>query len=92
MPGAIVSDVARRHGLSPQHLSIWRKAVRDGFRQIKQARGFRQFLLPGLANVRAEWAMICTAHNLVKLANLARPHQRDFVSKCANQKAIWTGS
>jgi hypothetical protein len=36
-----------------------------------QARGFRQFLLRGRANVRAEWAMICTAHNLVKLANLA---------------------
>ncbi|WP_439711368.1 transposase [Bradyrhizobium diazoefficiens] len=27
VPGAVVSDVARRHGLSPQHLSTWRKAV-----------------------------------------------------------------
>ncbi|NLS75566.1 IS66 family insertion sequence element accessory protein TnpB, partial [Bradyrhizobium brasilense] len=25
VPGAVVSDVARRHGLSPQHLSTWRK-------------------------------------------------------------------
>jgi transposase len=38
------------------------------FGQIKQARGFRQFLLRGFANVRGEWAMICTAHNLLKLA------------------------
>jgi transposase len=38
------------------------------FGQIKQARGFRQFLLRGLANVRAEWSMLCTAHNLLKLA------------------------
>ena len=36
--------------------------------QIKQARGFRQFLLRGLEKVRAEWALICIAHNLTKLA------------------------
>jgi hypothetical protein len=35
--------------------------------QIKQARGFRQFLLRGFAKVRHEWALICTAHNLTKL-------------------------
>jgi transposase len=38
------------------------------FGQIKQARGFRQFLLRGFEKVRAEWALICTAHNLLKLA------------------------
>src|SRR5947207_10577502 len=38
------------------------------FGQIKQARGFRQFLLRGFEMVRAEWAIICTAHNLIKLA------------------------
>ena len=38
------------------------------FGQIKQARGFRQFLLRGVENVRAEWAIVCTAHNLLKLA------------------------
>jgi transposase len=38
------------------------------FGQIKHARGFRQFLLRGLEKVRTEWAMICTAHNLLKLA------------------------
>jgi len=35
--------------------------------QIKHARGFRQFLLRGLAKVAAEWALVCTAHNLTKL-------------------------
>ncbi|MCC8941551.1 transposase [Bradyrhizobium sp. Arg68] len=29
-PGAIVSEVARRHGISPQHLFAWRKAARSG--------------------------------------------------------------
>ena len=28
-------------------------------RQIKQARGFRQFLLRGFEKVRAEWAIVC---------------------------------
>jgi transposase len=35
--------------------------------QIKQARGFRQFLLRGFGKAAAEWALICTAHNLTKL-------------------------
>lgn len=46
--------------------------VEPVFGQIKQARGFRQFLLRGVENVKAEWAMICTAHNLNKLAKLAK--------------------
>ena len=29
-PGAIVSQVARRHDISPQHLFAWRKAARGG--------------------------------------------------------------
>ena len=37
------------------------------FGHIKQARGFRQFLLRGIDKVKAGWAMICTAHNLAKL-------------------------
>jgi transposase len=41
--------------------------VEPVFGQIRQERGFRQFLLRGVDKVRAEWAMICTAHNLCKL-------------------------
>ncbi len=37
------------------------------FGNIKEARGFRRFLLRGLAKVRQEWALVCTAHNLLKL-------------------------
>jgi transposase len=29
-PGAVVSEVARRHEISPQHLFAWRKAARAG--------------------------------------------------------------
>ena len=42
--------------------------VEPVFGQIKEARGFRQFLRRGLTNVQAEWALLCTAHNLLKLA------------------------
>jgi transposase len=28
--GAVVSEVARRHDISPQHLFAWRKAARAG--------------------------------------------------------------
>jgi transposase len=40
--------------------------VEPVFGQIKQGRGFRQFLLRGLEKVRGEWALICTTHNLLK--------------------------
>jgi transposase len=48
-----------------------KQIVEPVFGQIKQARGFRQFLLRGIKNVKAEWALICTAHNLTKLARAA---------------------
>jgi hypothetical protein len=48
-----------------------KQVVEPVFGQMKQARGFRQFLLRGLDQVRGEWAMICTAHNLLKLAQAA---------------------
>ncbi len=49
-----------------------KQVVEPVFGQIKQARGFRQLLLRGLDQVRGEWAMICTAHNLLKLAKASR--------------------
>ena len=37
------------------------------FGQIKEARGFRQFLMRGIDKVRGEWALVCTVHNILKL-------------------------
>jgi transposase len=34
-PGAVVSEVARRHELSPQHLFAWRKAARAGMLTLR---------------------------------------------------------
>ena len=38
------------------------------FGQMKEARGFRAFLLRGRDKVTGEWTLVCTAHNLLKLA------------------------
>jgi IS5 family transposase len=45
-----------------------KQTVEPVFGQIKEARGFRRFLRRGLANVQGEWSLLCTAHNLLKLA------------------------
>lgn len=45
-----------------------KQTVEPVFGQIKAARGFRQFLRRGLRAVEAEWSLVCTAHNLLKLA------------------------
>jgi transposase len=44
--------------------------VEPVFGQIKEARGFRRFLLRGLAKVRGEWALVCLTHNILKLHRL----------------------
>jgi len=41
--------------------------VEPVFGQIKQARGFRQFLMRGLAKVQGEWALVCLTHNILKM-------------------------
>ena len=43
------------------------ETVEPVFGQIKQGRGFRQFLLRGLEKVNMEWLLICAGHNLLKL-------------------------
>jgi len=41
--------------------------VEPVFGQIKQARGFRQFLLRGKRKVQGEWALVCLTHNILRL-------------------------
>ncbi len=48
-----------------------KQIVEPVFGQIKHARHFRQFLLRGENKVAGEWSLLCTAHNLLKLAKAA---------------------
>jgi transposase len=69
-PGSLLARMMtrlRRAGHRSRY-RLRKQVVEPVFGQIKQARGFRQFLLRGIEKVKAEWAMICTAHNLRKLA------------------------
>ena len=63
-------DRLRAKLATPEGQAIYakrREIVEPVFGQIKQWRGFRQFLLRGLPKTRAEWRLICLTHNLLKL-------------------------
>lgn len=61
-----MAETIRRAGRQSRY-RLRKQVVEPVFGHIKHARGFRQFLLRGLTKVRGEWAMLCTAHNLLKL-------------------------
>jgi len=72
-PGSLIAKMStklKRAGYRSRY-RLRKQIVEPVFGQIKQAPGFRQFLLRGIVKVSAEWALICTAHNLVKLAKAA---------------------
>ena len=72
-PGSLLARMTtrlRRAGHRSRY-RLRKQVVEPVFGQIKQARGFRQFLLRGIEKVKAEWAMLCTVHNLRKLARAA---------------------
>jgi Transposase DDE domain len=72
-PGSLLARMTirlRRAGHRSRY-RLRKQVVEPVFGQIKQARGFRQFLLRGIEKVKAEWAMLCTVHNLRKLASAA---------------------
>ena len=73
VPGTQVFAMRRKLARAG-HRSRYRlrkQVVEPTFGQMKEARGFRRFLLRGMPNVPHEWALVCTAHNLVKLARAA---------------------
>lgn len=41
--------------------------IEPTFGQIKEARGFKCFLLRGIHKAKGEWSLICTTHNIFKL-------------------------
>ena len=69
-PGSLLAQMRERlkRGGWRSPYRLRKQIVEPVFGQIKQAMGFRQFLLRGLAKVSSEWALVCTAHNLLKLA------------------------
>jgi transposase len=68
---AAMATKLRRAGRRSRY-RLRKQIVEPVFGQIKAARGFRQFFLRGFGKVRQEWAIICTVHNLLKLAAAQR--------------------
>ena len=61
-----------------QRYALRMATVEPVFGQIKQGRGFRQFLLRGLEKVQGEWSLICAGHNLLKLFRYGKwAHRND---------------
>ena len=60
-----------------QRYALRMQTVEPVFGQIKQGRGFRQFLLRGLEKVSGEWSLICTGHNLLKLFRFGAAQSRE---------------
>src|SRR6266702_3124566 len=55
---------------SPEGKALYarrKSIVEPVFGQIKEARGFRRFLLRGLEHIRGEWRLVCLTHNLLKI-------------------------
>jgi hypothetical protein len=69
-PEGSVREQMRHKLQTPEGQAVYkrRKAVVEPvFGQIKEVRGFRRFSFRGLAQVAAEWTLICLTHNLLKL-------------------------
>jgi transposase len=59
---------------SPAGKSLYKlrqQTVEPVFGIIKEAMGFRRFLLRGMAKVSLEWTLVCTAYNFKRLHRLA---------------------
>ncbi len=67
---AVMRQRAKR--LDPVKRALLRRRqviVEPVFGILKQAEGFRRWTVRGLENVRTQWALVCTAYNLKKLAH-----------------------
>ena len=52
------------------HYRLRKQTVEPVFGIVKQAMGFRQFLLRGLEKVEGEWALVTLAYNCRRVHNL----------------------
>jgi transposase len=69
-PTATLVDRMRRKLQTKRGAAIYaarKSIVEPVFGQIKQGRGFRQFLLRGVEKVKSEWALVCLTHNILKM-------------------------
>ena len=68
--GPLATEMHRRikRGGYRSRYRLRKQIVEPVFGQVRSARQLSRFSLRGLRSVGGEWALICTAHNLLKLA------------------------
>lgn len=74
-PPATAKERMAAKGRTPAGKALYARRkviVEPVFGQIKEARGFRRFLLRGLAHIRGEWRLVCLTHNLLKMWRYGR--------------------
>ena len=64
-----------------------RKKVEKAFGDIKENKGFRQFMLRGLEKVKTEWTLVCAVYNLRIIHNLLMTRKNEL-SKTIQHLAI----
>ena len=71
--------------------SIRQHTVEPVFGNIKYNLGYRTFLLRGLGKVSAEFALMCSAHNLLKLLAEANGKGQVWLHQALNSFCTVTG-
>jgi len=82
-PAAPVGEQMRHKLKTAEGRAVYRlrKAIVEPvFGQIKEGRGFRRFSFRGLAQVTAEWALMCLTHNLLKLFRAPSRNQAETLA------------
>ena len=77
----------QQHPLAMRQMSLRKEIVEHLFGIIKIIDGFRRFTVRGLEKVNAQWALVCMAANLRKLAAIAKWHNGTLVPLAPAQAA-----
>ncbi len=59
------------------------------FATVKQRMGFRRWTFRRLANIKTQWALLCTAHNLSKMHQVWLKRRYYHTTSHANQPESW---
>ena len=65
-------ETAHARGQGDVRAARKRRSWSQCLARSKAHRGFRRFLLRGLAKVRGEWCLVCLTHNLLKIWRYGR--------------------